>query len=896
MDETVPPPSESSRHSSKPQPAGVSDSNTSAERERFAPGLVIGGRYRIVSRLGRGGMGEVYRADDQRLGTSVALKFLPVARSLDPVWRDRLLSEVKVAREVTHSNVCRVFDLEEHGGQFFLSMQYIDGEDLSSLLRRIGRFPEDKALEIARQICLGLAAAHEEGVLHRDLKPGNVMLDGRGRIKITDFGLAALAEKLEGPEARSGTLAYMAPEQKEGREVTRKSDIYSLGLVLYEVFTGKVYDPDAAAAIAPKSGSASPSSKGSDGASSGFVLDPAISRVLTRCLKHDPTDRPNTAFAVAAALPGGDPLRAAVAAGETPSPEMVAEAGGDTPFSGRLLAASLVMAFVCAFANFWIWDAIGIARRGNLSKSPEALMERSRQVVKEMGYSPDAVDSAGWLRISTVVVTQYRFSTAPDEFRRRSKADFPGIWSYDYRQSSAPLVPVEDNFTTFRSNVPEALPGDILVKLSGSGNLTFFQVTTGHWRADNPNSTTQPVVAPVDLEMLSRLTGLPLSNMSPALPIYQSEEHVDQRLAWVGKYPEPNDLPVRIEAGRLGDRMIYVNVLSPWDLPKSEQEAIGFQPSRAPDPVGAEVFFASLLRIQRTSAYTLLVAVVLACGYLAVNHARRGIADIRSGTKLAIFGFAFSASAWLLATHFPNDLAESAAHLINGLGHPAVLALMIFASYIALEPFVRSHWPEKLIAWSRFLEGRHRDRFVTGEILVGITAGLIGRVVAVVPYRLMSNPTIYNDEFLYESFPHAWAGFIGSAIETLNIAFLIIFAVALIRKWVRKTWLSFLLAFPVIFALVNLNYTTPPTWLGLMPFLLPVLVIMGTIGRFGLLALVFCCCTYNAAMEIPMTLSTGSYWWPSAAALIGIVLLTALLAWKRAISAPRGAKSSIVPA
>jgi serine/threonine protein kinase len=393
MDETWPPPGKSSRDHSDPRPAPASDSNTSAQPERFAPGLIIGARYRIVSRLGRGGMGEVYRADDQRLGTSVALKFLPVSRSLDPVWRDRLLGEVKVAREVTHPNVCRVFDLAEHDGQFFLSMQYIDGEDLSSLLRRIGRFPEDKALEIARQICLGLAAAHEEGVLHRDLKPANVMLDGRGRIKITDFGLAALTEKLEGPEARCGTVAYMAPEQKEGREVTRKSDIYSLGLVLYYVFTGKTYDPPAVVATASKGSSAAHSSQGSHAASSCFNLDPAISRVLTRCLKNDPGDRPNTAFAVAAALPGADPLQAALAAGETPSPEMVAEAGGDTPFSRPLLAASLVMVFVCAFANFWIWDAIGIARRGNLSKSPEALMELSRQVVKEMGYSPDAVDS-----------------------------------------------------------------------------------------------------------------------------------------------------------------------------------------------------------------------------------------------------------------------------------------------------------------------------------------------------------------------------------------------------------------------------------------------------------------------------------------------------------------------
>ena len=140
---------------------------------------------------------------------------------------------------MSHPNVCRVYDVGEIDGHYFLSMEYVDGEDLGSLLRRIGRLPSDKALEIARKLCAGLAAAHEKGVLHRDLKPGNIMLDGRGQVLLTDFGLAGLASQLAGAEVRNGTPAYMAPEQLTGKEVTVKSDIYSLGLVLYEIFTGK---------------------------------------------------------------------------------------------------------------------------------------------------------------------------------------------------------------------------------------------------------------------------------------------------------------------------------------------------------------------------------------------------------------------------------------------------------------------------------------------------------------------------------------------------------------------------------------------------------------------------------------------------------------------------------
>ena len=206
---------------------------------RFLPGALLADRYRIVALLGKGGMGEVYRADDLTLGQPVALKFLPEAIANDESVLERFRNEVRTARKVSHPNVCRVYDVGEVDHHIFLSMEYIDGEDLALLLRRIGRLPSDKGLEIARQLCAGLAAAHREGIIHRDLKPANVMLDGRGRAVITDFGLASLAEGIEGQEVASGTPAYMAPEQLMGKEVSVRSDIYSLGLTLYEIFTGK---------------------------------------------------------------------------------------------------------------------------------------------------------------------------------------------------------------------------------------------------------------------------------------------------------------------------------------------------------------------------------------------------------------------------------------------------------------------------------------------------------------------------------------------------------------------------------------------------------------------------------------------------------------------------------
>ena len=211
----------------------------SIDDARFVPGTILADRYRIVGLLGKGGMGEVYRADDLKLGQPVALKFLPEHLLSDGAALARFHREVRVARQVSHKNVCRVYDIGEVDGRHFLSMEFIKGEELSSLMRRIGRLPQDKAIQIARQICAGLAAAHDVGFLHRDLKPANIMIDGDGDARILDFGLGGLADEFAEEEVRAGTPAYMSPEQIEGKEQTVQSDIYSLGLVLYELFTGK---------------------------------------------------------------------------------------------------------------------------------------------------------------------------------------------------------------------------------------------------------------------------------------------------------------------------------------------------------------------------------------------------------------------------------------------------------------------------------------------------------------------------------------------------------------------------------------------------------------------------------------------------------------------------------
>jgi serine/threonine-protein kinase len=280
-------------------------------------------------------MGEVYRADDLKLGQPVALKFLPRHLADEKDRLDRFYSEVRIARQVSHPNVCRVYDVGEIDGQHYLSMEYVDGEDLASLLKRIGRLPPDKALEISRELCAGLAAAHDRGVLHRDLKPSNVMIDGRGRARITDFGLAVAADAQPDGEV-SGTPAYMAPEQLAGKGASVQSDVYALGLVLYELYTGRkafdgatlqelqrkhAEDPRAALDARPDS-------------TRRRARDPALPR-------EGPVGAPASAAQIAAGAAGGDPWRRRSRRGKTPSPEMVAAAGEEgalAPAKGGRLA------------------------------------------------------------------------------------------------------------------------------------------------------------------------------------------------------------------------------------------------------------------------------------------------------------------------------------------------------------------------------------------------------------------------------------------------------------------------------------------------------------------------------------------------------------------------------
>jgi len=291
-----------------------------ASSPSFAPGETVAGRFRIVRFIGRGGMGEVYEAKDAELGARVALKTLRPEISSDSWALNRFRQEIHLARRVTHPNVCRMFDIARHrvSGDspldlLFLTMELLEGESLAERLRRQGRLNLAEAGPLIRQMAEGLHAAHEAGVVHRDFKPSNVILIGAGshvRAVITDFGLARAAASLELTGEHFvqslsitgqlfGTLAYMAPEQLEGRKATQATDVYALGLVIYEMLTGHTPFPEhvplAGAFLRVKEQPPSPRTYLPE-------IDVACERTVMQCLRTDPFERFQSTREVAAGL------------------------------------------------------------------------------------------------------------------------------------------------------------------------------------------------------------------------------------------------------------------------------------------------------------------------------------------------------------------------------------------------------------------------------------------------------------------------------------------------------------------------------------------------------------------------------------------------------------------
>ncbi len=654
---------------------------------RFEPGTKLGTRYRIVGLLGRGGMGEVYRADDLELGQSVALKFLPERVAADPVSLDRFRGEVRNARKIAHANVCRMYDIGEIDGHVFLSMEYIDGEDLAHVLARMGRPSEEKALEIARQLCLGLAAAHENGLLHRDLKPANIMIDGRGRVRITDFGLAGLAEELDAKRERAGTPAYMAPEQLEDGKVSVRSDIYALGLVLHELFTGRrAFETNDATELKRlrSAGSMTIPSSGT------HPVDSAVQRVIERCLALDPQQRPQSVYVVLGALPGSDPLAAALAAGELPSPDLVANARNADGLRPPIAIGLLVGMLAFMAIIYFVYAGTTVTPK----RSPAVLSVVAEQVMEELGYVDLPSNSVSGYDVNSHLSDSLNSSPRPaDEL---AELDWPPRFRYWRRWTAGAFIPVGfHNPETFNFDGLTTNPNHTAtVALDSTGRLLGLLVT--HSRSE----TTSAAGEDTDWSPVFRRANLDESAATQIPLIKKPTVYCDEVVVWRLKRVASGGDHFTFQMGAVAGRPNYFEFL---ELDKTM----------------ARKYIEDGVLTTMARPSSLVTAIRILMVILAWRNLRASRGDQRSAIRSAMFVGALYALMHMLSRLLQNETVQEP----SDAGHVLLHAAHVWIAYMAIEPYVRRVWPRMLIGVVRLLSGRLSDPAVGREVLIGVVTG-----------------------------------------------------------------------------------------------------------------------------------------------------------------------------
>lgn len=787
-------------------PGGPSSSFSVSDHGGFVPGTILANRFRIVSLVGRGGMGDVYRADDLELGQAVALKFLVKAAVRDPAALDRFRGEVRNARQITHPNVCRVYDIGEHEGRTFLSMEYVDGEDLSSLLRRIGRLPPAKANELAQQICAGLAAAHSRQILHRDLKPSNILVDGRGHAHITDFGLATRADEDTGEVA--GTPAYMAPEQFQRDPATTRTDLYALGLVLYELYTGKRPFEGANFAECKQQHLQSipppPGETVSD-------LDSRIENTILRCLEKDPAKRPLSAASVSAALPGGNPLAAMIAAGETPLPEMVAasgEVGALSRTSALLLFAAMLL---CIGATVYFARYAHLVNLFPVDKSPEYLTDRARDLASSLGDVPPPADYAWWFTQSNDDDRMLSRTPAPQRYREIASI-YPSVLQFRYRQSPRPLQTASHRRVRPLDPAPY-YSGEISLALDTKGRLVFFSEIPAE-KSDPPSGDPAPDWGP-----FWQAASLSPERLTPISALWTPDVAADHSFAWKG---EAQGYSFEIHAASRRGKAVFFQLLRPDQSPARMVEV--WTP-------GGNRFAVIVFGI-------LGVATLLFSLYFAYRNLRSGRGDRRGALRFTLISYAVSFVFLILTSHHLYDVGYEWEWLQASIGRAAAVPLTMAVFYLALEPYIRRTWPELLVSWTRILSGEFTDPLVGRDLFLGILLGaaqvsLWVSLVAAPFFLPIRGETPYFEPATLESTP----AFLGDTLQKFNdsltnsigaLSVMFLMGKLTKRKWIAATTAGL---FWTVLNVSGYNYSLE----------IPVALVSGaiasyTIGRLGLLA------------------------------------------------------------
>ena len=829
---------------------------------RFAPGAIVAGRYRLVALLGRGGMGEVYRADDLTLDQSVALKFLPEGVAATDARVAQFHNELRLARQVSHKNVCRLYDLGESDGRRFLTMEYVDGEDLSSSLRRFGRMPPDKALQIARQLCAGATAAHEKGVLHRDLKPANVMLDGNGDVRITDFGIATLGGDAD--EGIAGTPQYMAPEVLAGKPASTKSDIYALGLILFEIFTGKrAYQAKTIGELKQLHDTGTlttPSSIVND-------VDPAVERVILRCLEKDPEKRPASALTVAAALPGGDPLAAALAAGETPSPELLVAAGESVA-----MPVAPALGMLAVYVLVLVLAVVAGSRGSVISQRPmsipgDALADRAHQLLEKLGYEREIADRAKGFEFDGDY-TRWAQRNGPSAWWTDLRIGRPSAVIFWYRTSPEALAPSYPTSRVSAADPPVNVPGMHQLFLDADGRLVEFHSVPPALAVDDaaPNA---PWAA------LFEAAGLDLATFTPTSPNWLPPVFADATAAWEGPMPGRGEMRVRIEAASYRNHPVSFRIIWPWTTPPSAEA------SRR----------TVLQRMTDATSMVLWIAMLAGGVLLARRNLRANRSDRRGAARFGIGMTAASVALNLLkASHSANPGIE-APQIFGALSFGAFTGGMVWVYYLAIEPYARRFWPDALLGWTRLLSGRIRDPRVGRELLIGLACGAAGVLIdllKLVPmalgWRIPGLPLGNTLAYLY-GVPSVVAQWLDVVIGAVTSALAIALVFLVLRLLLKRPRAALVVGFFVLLILLNGGSVISGNWFDRFNNVAFTLLLTLVLHRFGLLATATTLFVDNIATAVPSTTNLSAWW---SGPMIASFLMLIAVAWLAYLAARAG--------
>jgi len=686
------------------------------------------------------------------------------------------------------------------------------------------------------------------------------MIDGDGDIRITDFGIATAGG--ESHHAAVGTPQYMAPEQLGGKPASIRTDIYALGLILFEIFTGRrAYDAKTLGDLKQlhETGTVTtPSSivRDLDPAVERVILrclakdpdqrpasaltiagyrkkhaeetptrpsavlpdfDPAVERVILRCIEKDPAQRPSSATQVAAALPGGDPLAAALAAGETPSPEMVAaagEKGAISPSTARRLLLALAAAIVL---SIFLTPRANIAAFVGVEKSPELLRERAREILNGAGLTQKPADYAN------VFLTDGEFLRWAAENRRLGADLSRDAVSFNYRQALLPLVPPAD---AGPFPLPQVIPdeppplqaGMASVTLDPRGRLVMLAVVP-------PERERDPAPAPApetDWGSLFRQAGLDLNRFTPVDPRWTPRNYAGLRAAWEGPHPEHPGVTMRVEAASYRGRPVSFRWIGPWTRPSRDPEGLAGQEA------GQLVFEG------------LLLFFLIGGALVARHNLRAGRGDKRGAIRIGAAVILLQAAMWVLGAHHVASADEGWIFIV-GFTNAVGMGAGFWVVYIALEPFARRRWPEMLISWTRAISGRWRDPLVGRDLLIGAVVGtalglLLGPIRVLLPLRLGIPATPHPLDAMTPTTPGLAVAWLISALVFSSFWVLgLVFLLALARLLVRRGWLAGL----IVALLYTANYLNGYGLALTIPLaLLSVGILVATTVRFGVLAAV----------------------------------------------------------